>query len=67
MPFRATQDRWVMVESSDKMWSTGERNVKLLYFSWFENTMNTMKWQKDMTLEDKTPRLVDVQYTPREE
>ena len=24
MPCRATQDRWVMVESSDKTWSTGE-------------------------------------------
>ena len=28
MPCRATQDRWVMVESSDKMWSTGEGNGK---------------------------------------
>ena len=24
---RATQDGWVMVESSDKMWSTGEGNA----------------------------------------
>ena len=26
----ATQDRWVMVERSDRMWSTGEGNGKLL-------------------------------------
>ena len=26
MPCRATQDRWVVVESSDKTWSTGEGN-----------------------------------------
>ena len=31
MPCKATQDRWVMVESSDKMWSTGEGNDKPLY------------------------------------
>ena len=29
MPCRATQDGQVMVESSDKMWSTGESNGKL--------------------------------------
>ena len=28
MPCRATQDEWVMVESSDKLWSTGEGNGK---------------------------------------
>ena len=28
MPCRATQDGWVMVESSDKTWSTGEGNGK---------------------------------------
>ena len=27
---RATQDRWVLMVSSDKMWSTGERNGKPL-------------------------------------
>ena len=30
---RATQDGWVMVESSDKMWSTGEGNSKPLQYS----------------------------------
>ena len=28
MPRRATQDRWIMVESSDKTWSAGEGNGK---------------------------------------
>ena len=28
IPWRATQDGWVMVESSDKTWSTGEGNGK---------------------------------------
>ena len=38
MPCRATQDSWVMVESSDKMWSTREGNGKLCQYSCFENT-----------------------------
>ena len=33
MPCRASQDRWVVVESSDKMWSTGEGNGKPLQYS----------------------------------
>ena len=28
MTCKATQDRWLMVESSDKTWSTGEANGK---------------------------------------
>ena len=56
MPCRATQDGWVIVESSDKMWSTGEGNGKQLQDSCFENLMNSMKRQKDMTLKDETPR-----------
>ena len=46
MPCRATQDRWVMVESSDKMWSSGEGNGKPLQHFGFENPMNSMKRQK---------------------
>ena len=42
MPCRATQDRRVMVESSDKMWSTGERNGKPLQYSCLENPINSM-------------------------
>ena len=43
MACRATQDGEVMVESSDKMWSTGERNGKLLQCSSLENPMNSIK------------------------
>ena len=62
MPFRATQDGWVMVESSDKTWSTGEGNGKPLQYSCFENLMNSMKRQKDRTLKDELPKLVGAQY-----
>ena len=56
MPRRATQDGQVMVESSDKMWSTGEGNGKPLQYSCLENPMNSMKRQKDRTLKDELPR-----------
>ena len=62
MPCRANQDRWVMVESSDKTWSTGEGNGKPLQYSCLENTMNSMKRQKDRTLKDELPSLVGAQY-----
>ena len=58
----ATQDGWVMVESSDKMWSTGEGNAKPLQYSWLENPMNSMKRQKDRTLKEELPRSVGAQY-----
>ena len=59
---RATQDGWVMVERSDRMWSTGEGNGKPLQYSCLENPMNRMKRQKDRTLKDELPRLVGAQY-----
>ena len=59
---RATQDGRVMVESSDKTWSTGEGNGKPLQYSCFENPMKTMKRQKGMTLKDELPRSVGAQY-----
>ena len=59
---RATQDGQVMVESSDKTWSTGEGNGKPLQYSCLENPMNSMKKQKDRTLKDELPRSVGVQY-----
>ena len=59
---RATQDGWVMVERSEKMWSTGEGNGKPLQYSCLENPMNTMKRQKDRTLKDELPSLVGAQY-----
>ena len=43
---RAMQNGRVMVDSSDKMWSTGEGNGKPLQHSCLENPMNCMKRQK---------------------
>ena len=41
----ATQDGRVMVERSDRMWSTGEGNGKPLHYSCLENPMNSRKRQ----------------------
>ena len=46
-----------MVESSDKVWSTGEGNGKPLQYSCLENPMNSMKRQKDRTLKDELSRI----------
>ena len=62
MSCRATQDRQVMVESSDKMWSTGEGNGKALQYSCLENLMNSRNRQKYRTLKDELPRSVGAQY-----
>ena len=59
---RANQDRWVMVKSSDKMWSTGEGNRKPLQYSSLETLMNSMKRQKDRKLKDELPKSVGAQY-----
>ena len=67
MMFRATQDGRVMVESSEKMWSTGEENGKALQYSCLENPMNSIKRQKDMTLKHELPRSVGAQYATGEE
>ena len=58
----ATQDRRVMVERSDRMWSTGEGNGKPLQYSCLENPMNSMKRQNDRILKEELPRLVSAQY-----
>ena len=50
-----------MVESSDKMGSTGEGNGKPLQYSCLENAMNSMTRQKDRTLKDELPRLIGAQ------
>ena len=50
-----------MVENSDKMWSTGGGNGKPLQYS-LENPMNSMKRQKNRTLNDDLPRSVGTQY-----
>ena len=62
MPWGATQDGRVMVERSDRMWSTGEGNGKPLQYSCLENPKNSMKRQNDRTLKDELPRLVGAQY-----
>ena len=64
---RATQDRQVMVESSDKTKSTGEGNGKPLLYSCLENPTKSMKRQKDRTLKDELLRSVGVQYATGEE
>ena len=51
-----TQDGRVMVERSDRMWSTGEGNGKPLPYSCLENSINSMKRQKDRTLKGELPR-----------
>ena len=50
------------MESSDRMWSTGEGNGKPLQYSCLDNPMNSMKRQKDRTLKDEFPRSVGVLY-----
>ena len=58
MTCRATQDGLVIVESSDKTWSTGEGNGKPLQYSCLENPMNSVK----RTMKDVLPGSVDAQY-----
>ena len=60
---RATQDGCIMLESSDKMWSTGEGNGEPFQYSCLENPMNSMKRQKDRTLKDELPMSVGAQYS----
>ena len=47
-----------MVESSDKMWSTGEENSKPLQYSCLENPMSSMK--------DETYKSVGAPYAGEE-
>ena len=51
-----------MLESSYKMWSTGEGNGKTLQYSCLENPMNNMKRQDDRILQHVLPRSVGAQY-----
>ena len=59
----ATQDRPVMVQISDKTWTTGEGYGKPLQYSCLENPMNSMKRQKDRTLKDELLTSIGAQYT----
>ena len=48
--YEETQEGQVMMEMSDRMWSTGEGNGKLLQYPCLENPMHSIKRQKDRTL-----------------
>ena len=64
---RATQDRQVVAENSDKTWSTGEGNGNPLQDPCQENPMDSIKRIKDMTPEDEPLRSEGVQYATGEE
>ena len=61
MPYGANQDRQVMVERSDRMWSTGEGNGKPPQYSCLDNPMNSMKRQNDRILKEELPKSVTAQ------
>ena len=67
MPYRATQDGQVMVETTNKTWSAGEGNGKQLQYPCLENCINSIKRQKDRTLKDEFPRSVGAQYATVEQ
>ena len=62
MPCGAIQDGRILVERSDRTWSTEEGNDKPLQYSCLENSMNSMKRQNDRILKEELPRSVSVQY-----
>ena len=53
-----SDDGQIMVERSDRMWSTREGNGKPLQYSCLENPMNSMKRQNDKILKEELPRSV---------
>ena len=63
----ATQDGRVMVDRSDRMWSTGEGSGKPLQYSCLENPMNSMKRQNDRILKEELPRSVGAQHATRDQ
>ena len=67
MPCRPTQDGRVMLERSDRMWSTGEGNGKPVQYSCLQNLMNSMIRQKDRTLQDELSRSVGTQYATEDQ
>ena len=56
------QDGQVMLERSDRMWSTGEGNGKPLQYSCLKNPRNSMKRQNDMIPKEELPMSVGAQY-----
>ena len=62
MPCAATQDGQVMVERSDRMWSTGEGNGKPLQYSCLENPTSSMRRQNERVLKQELHRFIGAQY-----
>ena len=62
LAYGATQDGRVMVERSDRRWSTGEGNGKTLQHACLENPMNSMKRQNDRIPKEELPRSLGAQY-----
>ena len=58
----ATQDGRVMVEKSDRMWSTGKGNGKPVQYCCIENPMNSMKRQNDRIPKEELSRSLGAQY-----
>ena len=58
----AIQAGQVMVERSDRMWSTAEGTGKPLQYSYLENPMNSLRRQNDTILKEELPRSVGAQY-----
>ena len=59
---RVTQEGRVMVDRSDRMWSTGEGNGKPLQYSCLENPMNSIKRQNYRIPKEELPRSLGAQY-----
>ena len=51
-----------MVERSDRMWSTGERNGKPLQYFCLKKPKDSMKGQNDRIPKEELPRLVGADY-----
>ena len=58
----ATLDGQVIVERSDRIWSTGEGNGKPLQYSCLEKPMNSMNRQYDRIMKEELPRSVCAQH-----
>ena len=63
----ATQGGRIMMERSDRTWSTGEGNGKPLQYSCLENPMNSMKRQNDRIPKEELPRSLCAQYAARDQ
>ena len=55
MPCRATQDGWVIVESSDKTWSTGEGNGKPLQYSYLKTPISWVQFSRSVVSNSLQP------------